>query len=109
MERISSDAGVSVYWQMRKNKQALQEKYRLVQAAPRKGSIILYLSDMLYAGPNIKSDKPWYFITLNIARDDISHDHWHDGFSSHQFLVDKPKNFGDLLDIPLQPRSIPQV
>lgn len=82
---------------IRRNRSALAKHFRLVQTAPRKGSVILYRSDMLHAGPDNHTDRPRYFFGMSIARDVVFEQQWREGYSSHESLLQNPQNFGDLL------------
>ena len=90
-------------WQIRKHRQQLAKYFRLVQTAPRKGTVILYRSDMLHAGPDNHTDRPRYFFGMSIARDVVFEQQWREGYSSHESLVQNPKNYGDLLSYPVTP------
>lgn len=88
-------------WRERK---VLQDTFRLVQAAPKRGTVILYRSDMLHAGPNNRTAKPRCFFSLSIARDAIHPELQSEGYSPHSTLLTEPKTLGDLLDrYPLDP------
>jgi len=76
----------------------IKTAYRLVQAAPKKGTVVLYRSDMLHAGPDNRSPIPRYFFNLNIARDIIFADRWRNGYSPHRSLLAEPISLGDLLE-----------
>jgi len=84
--------------QSRKHRSEITENFRLVQTAPQKGSVILYRSDMLHAGPDNHTDRPRYFFGMSIARDIIFEKQWHEGYSPHASLLQNPQNFGDLLN-----------
>jgi len=77
---------------------ARDRMYQLVSTAPRKGTVILYQSDMLHAGPDNRSDQPRRLFSMSIARETISAKRWHDGYSPHPSLIAEPLSFGDLLD-----------
>lgn len=83
-----------VYWK------SVNEAYRLVQAAPKKGTVMLYRSDMLHAGPDNRSQKPRFFFSMSIARDVIFPEQWRLGYAPHASLLAKPVSLGDLLDRP---------
>jgi Phytanoyl-CoA dioxygenase (PhyH) len=83
---------------MLRYKKIIDENYRLVQATPAKGTVILYRSDMLHAGPDNRTPQPRYFFNINIARDVIFPAHWRRGYSPHPTLLDNPISLGDLLD-----------
>ncbi|MEQ1807663.1 MAG: hypothetical protein ABL900_19965 [Burkholderiaceae bacterium] len=72
--------------------------FRLVQATPKKGTVILYRSDMLHAGPDNRARKPRYFFSLSIARDAMHPKLRSEGYSPHSTLLAEPKTLGDLLD-----------
>ena len=74
------------------------EAFRLVQASPKKGSCIIYRSDILHAGPDNRSRKPRYFFNINLARDVIHPDAWQNGYSPHSSLRAKPMTLGELID-----------
>lgn len=84
-------------FQIRKHRQSLARHFRLVQTAPPKGTVILYRSDMLHAGPDNHTDNPRYFFGMSIARDVVFEEQWREGYSSHESLLANPKNYGDLL------------
>jgi ectoine hydroxylase-related dioxygenase (phytanoyl-CoA dioxygenase family) len=84
--------------QIRKNRQALSKYFRLVQTAPSTGTVILYRSDMLHAGPDNKTDRPRYFFGMSIARDVMFDDQWREGYSPHETLLASQLDYGDLLN-----------
>ncbi len=88
-------------WKLYRHRDALGDLFHLVQAAPRKGTVILYRSDLLHAGPDNRSPHPRRFFGMSIARDIIDPKYWHDGYSPHPTLTAHPMSFGDLLDSPL--------
>lgn len=83
-----------------KHRKILKETFRLVQTTPKKGTVILYRSDMLHAGPDNRSPKPRFFFGMSIARDLIFPERWRNGYAPHSSLVAEPKLLGDLLDKP---------
>lgn len=83
---------------LRREREALDEQFRLVQTAPRKGTVILYRSDLLHAGPDNRSPQPRQLFSLSIARDIINPVSWYDGYSPHPSLTAQPLTLGDLLD-----------
>jgi len=97
--------GPRTLWQLYRQGAALQRMFTLVQSAPRKGSVIIYRSDMLHAGPDNRSAQPRRFFGLSIARDMIETKYWHDGYSPHPTLVERPLTLGDLLDTPAVPEA----
>ncbi len=95
--------GPGTLWQLYRHRAALRDLFRPVQAAPRKGSVILYRSDLLHAGPDNRTPQPRRFFGMSIARDIIDPKYWHDGYSPHPTLLAHPMSFGDLLDCPPLP------
>lgn len=92
--------GPRTLWDLYRHRAALNEHFTLVQTAPRKGSVILYRSDLLHAGPDNRSPRPRRFFGMSIARDIIERKYWHDGYSPHPTLQAEPLCLGDLLDAP---------
>lgn len=97
------DLGPRTLWRLAHQGAALDAQFRLVQTAPRKGSVILYRSDLLHAGPDNRSSRPRRFFGLSIARDIIETKYWHDGYSPDPSLTAQPLSFGDLLEAPALP------
>ena len=95
--------GPRTLWKLRRQRETLNNLFRLVQVAPRKGTLILYRSDLLHAGPDNRSPNPRRFFGLSIARDMIEPKFWHDGYSPHPTLTARPMCLGDLLDTPPLP------
>lgn len=89
--------GPRTLWKLYRQRDTLENLFRLVQTAPRKGTVILYRSDLLHAGPDNRSATPRRFFGMSIARDMIETKYWHDGYSPHPSLVAQPMSFGDLL------------
>lgn len=85
-------------WRLYRQSAELQQRFRLVSTSPRKGTVILYQSDMLHAGPDNRSGQPRRLFSMSIAREAISAKRWHDGYSPHPSLVAEPLSFGALLD-----------
>lgn len=96
-------------WQIRKHQEQLSKHFRLVQTAPRKGTVILYRSDMLHAGPDNHTNRPRYFFGMSIARDVVFEKQWREGYSSHETLLANPQTYGDLLRMPLTPVRTPEL
>jgi ectoine hydroxylase-related dioxygenase (phytanoyl-CoA dioxygenase family) len=90
----------SALWKLYRHRETLDNLFSLVQTAPRKGTVILYRSDLLHAGPDNRSPYPRRFFGMSIARDIIDHKFWHDGYSPHPSLTAHPMSFGDLLESP---------
>jgi len=89
--------GPKALWQLWCKGAELDQLFQPVQVAPRKGTVILYRSDLLHAGPDNRSPRPRRFFGMSIARDIIAPKYWHDGYSPHPSLVEHPLTFGDLL------------
>jgi ectoine hydroxylase-related dioxygenase (phytanoyl-CoA dioxygenase family) len=85
-------------WKLYRRRETLAKLFTLVQTAPHKGSVILYRSDLLHAGPDNRSPQPRRFFGMSIARDMIEPKYWHDGYSPHPTLAAQPLSLGDLLD-----------
>lgn len=92
--------GPRTLWKLWREGARLDQLFTLVQVAPRKGTVILYRSDLLHAGPDNRSPRPRRFFGMSIARDMIERKYWHDGYSPHPSLVAEPLSFGDLLAMP---------
>jgi ectoine hydroxylase-related dioxygenase (phytanoyl-CoA dioxygenase family) len=90
--------GPRTLWKLYRRGKALGDLFHLVQTAPRKGSVILYRSDLLHAGPDNRSPLPRRVFGLSIARDMIDAEHRYDGYSPHPTLIERPLSFGDLLE-----------
>ncbi len=97
--------GPSTLWKLIRHRKALDNLFSLVRTAPRKGTVILYLSDLLHAGPDNRSAHPRRLFSMSIARDIIEPRRWHAGYSPHPTLSASPMCLGDLLDSPLPVRS----
>ena len=95
--------GLRTVWKLYRRRETLGSLFHLVQTAPRKGSVILYRSDLLHAGPDNRSPDARRFFGMSIARDIIDPKYWHDGYSPHPTLTAQPVTFGDLLDAPALP------
>ena len=94
-------------WRLYRDRESYQGLFSLVQTAPRKGTIILYRSDLLHAGPDNRSLQPRRFFGLSIARDIIEPKFWHDGYTPHPTLTAQPISLGDLLDSAPMPVTAP--
>lgn len=75
----------------------LRNAFRLIQVAPKKGTIIIYRSDILHAGPDNTSDRPRYFFGLSLARDVIHPKMWRIGYTPHPSLLENPVTLQDLI------------
>jgi len=90
--------GPRTLWKLYRDRDVLNDPFSLVQTAPRKGTVILYRSDLLHAGPDNRSHQPRRFFGMSIARDIVEPKFWHDGYTPHPTLTAHPMSFGDLLD-----------
>lgn len=88
-------------WKLYRRGAGLDRQFRPVQTAPRKGTVILYLSDLLHAGPDNRAPEPRRLFSMSIAREPIEPRRWHAGYSPHPTLAAQPLSFGDLLACPL--------
>ncbi|UZK65151.1 phytanoyl-CoA dioxygenase family protein [Sphingomonas sp. M1-B02] len=92
-------------WKLFRHRAALRNLFHLVQTAPRKGTVILYRSDMLHAGPDNRSPHPRRLFSMSLARGMVEPKLWQAGYSPHPTLTASPMSFGDLLDYPLTSRA----
>jgi len=93
--------GPRTLWKLYRRREALGDLFYLVQTAPRKGTVILYRSDLLHAGPDNRSPHPRRLFSMSIARDMIDPKFGYAGYSPHPTLTAHPMCFGDLLDSPV--------
>lgn len=84
-------------WSLYRARGTVDDRFRLVATAPRKGTVIVYLSDMLHAGPDNRSPHPRRLFSMSIAREEIDAKRWHAGYSPHPTLAANPLSLGDLL------------
>jgi ectoine hydroxylase-related dioxygenase (phytanoyl-CoA dioxygenase family) len=84
-------------WRLIREGRALDAAFPVVRTAPRKGTVILYQSDMLHAGPDNRTPTPRRLFSMSIAREAIDDKRWHAGYSPHPGLIERPVSFGDLL------------
>lgn len=87
-------------WRLWRHRAELRHRFRLVQTAPKKGTVILYQSDMLHAGPDNRSPAPRRLFSMSLARGPVTEKMWHSGYSPHPTLKERPMSFGDLLNHP---------
>lgn len=90
--------GPRTLWKLYRERERLIRLFTLVQAAPRKGTVILYRSDLLHGGPDNRSTTPRRLFGMSFARDVIDTKYWHDGYTPHPSLIESPATLGDLLD-----------
>ncbi|MGC6399853.1 hypothetical protein ACNI3Q_04625 [Sphingomonas sp. FW199] len=86
-------------WRLIREGRALDARFPVVGTAPRKGTVILYQSDMLHAGPDNRSATPRRLFSMSIAREAMDEKRWHAGYSPHPGLIERPTSFGDLLTL----------
>lgn len=94
--------GPRTVWRLFRHRQSLRAKFSLIQTAPRKGTVILYQSDLLHAGPDNRSTVPRRLFSLSIARDAADATLWSEGYAPHPTLTANPVTYGDLLDLDVQ-------
>lgn len=92
--------GPRTLWRLYRHRDALSDIFHLVQTAPRKGTVILYQSDLLHAGPDNRSPHPRRLFSMSIARNPVEPKVWHAGYSPHPTLIANSISLGDLLDLP---------
>lgn len=79
---------------------AIRDNFHIVRTAPRKGTVIVFRSDVIHAGPDNRSPRPRRLYGMSISRDIIDPEHLFDGYSPHPSLIAHPMTFGDLLNTP---------
>ncbi|WP_156318018.1 hypothetical protein [Porphyrobacter sp. AAP60] len=101
--------GPGTLWKLYRRRKALDKMFALIQTAPGKGTVILYQSDLLHAGPDNRAPQPRRFFSMSLARGFVEPKLWHDGYSPHPTLKAQPMSFGDLLDCPTHsaPSGVP--
>lgn len=92
--------GPRTLWKLYRHRGTLNNLFNLVQTAPRKGTVILYHSDLLHAGPDNRSPHPRRLFSMSIARNIIEPKSRYAGYSPHPTLTAHPMCYGDLLDSP---------
>lgn len=86
-----------------RHRKTLNDSFTMVRTAPRKGTVIVFRSDVIHAGPDNRSPRPRRLYGMSIARDIIDPEHRYDGYSPHPNLIAEPMCFGDLLNSPPLP------
>jgi ectoine hydroxylase-related dioxygenase (phytanoyl-CoA dioxygenase family) len=89
--------GPRTLWRLWRHRRLLQECFQPIQCAPAKGSVVLYRSDILHAGPDNVAASPRRFFAFSIARDRMDPEVQRQGYTPHPSLVASPKTLGDLL------------
>lgn len=93
----------AILWNLHAQREMLDRQFQLVKTAPRKGTVILYRSDLLHAGPDNRSADPRRLFSMSIAQDFVEPKLWQSGYSPHPTLTANPMSLGDLLDHPAPP------
>ncbi|MFN3989546.1 MAG: phytanoyl-CoA dioxygenase family protein [Erythrobacter sp.] len=83
-----------------RNRAAIRDEFEFVRTAPRKGTVMVFRSDTIHAGPDNCSPVPRRLYGMSISRDIIDPVHLFDGYSPHPALVAEPLTYGDLLAMP---------
>jgi ectoine hydroxylase-related dioxygenase (phytanoyl-CoA dioxygenase family) len=83
-----------------RNRQAIRDQFQFVRTTPRKGTVIVFRSDTIHAGPDNCSPVPRQLYGMSISRDIIDPVHMYDGYSPHPELIAEPLTYGDLLAMP---------
>ena len=94
-----------------RNRAAIRDQFHIVRTAPRKGTVIVFRSDTIHAGPDNCSPEPRRLYGMSISRDIIDPVHLFDGYSPHPELIAEPLTYGDLLAMPplgVQPQMASQ-
>jgi ectoine hydroxylase-related dioxygenase (phytanoyl-CoA dioxygenase family) len=84
-------------WKLFRYRKLLSESFRMVRTAPRKGSVILFRSDLMHAGGDNRSERPRNLLSLSIGRDVVNPDQWDLSYSPDPTLRANPQTYGDLL------------
>ena len=95
--------GLRTLWKLYRQRELLDWRFQLVKTAPRRGTVILYRSDLLHAGPDNRSTSPRRLFSMSIAQDFVEPKLWYSGYSPHPTLTARPVCIGDLLDYPASP------
>jgi ectoine hydroxylase-related dioxygenase (phytanoyl-CoA dioxygenase family) len=84
-------------WRMFKYRRELRQ-FSVIPTSPKKGTVILYRSDILHAGADNCSTRPRHLFSLSIARDRVVLAHWQRGYAPHASLLARPLSFGKLVN-----------
>jgi len=98
-----SNLNLRSLWRIFRYRKRAEAEFPIVQAAPAKGTVIIYRSDIFHAGPDNQSDNPRYVLSLNLARDVAHPELWQIGYAPHSSLIDRPVSIGDLLNVSAAP------
>jgi ectoine hydroxylase-related dioxygenase (phytanoyl-CoA dioxygenase family) len=90
--------GPRALWRLWRHRHLLDAHFKPVQCAPAKGSVVLYRSDILHAGPDNIAPAPRRFFAFSIARDRMDPEVQRQGYTPHPSLVAHPKTLGDLME-----------
>ena len=81
----------------------LREKfhaYDCFQVSPKRGTVILYFSEIMHAGPDNQVENPRHFLSLNIARPTLLRGEIDEGrYMLHPSFISEPKTLAQILDI----------
>jgi len=94
-----SNLNLRSLWRIFRYRKPADAEFPVVQAAPAKGTVIIYRSDIFHAGPDNQSDDPRYVLSLNLARDVAHPELWQIGYAPHSSLIEQPVSIGDLLNV----------
>lgn len=90
---------------LHRHRDAIRDNFPIVRTAPRKGTVIVFRSDVIHAGADNRSPNPRRLYGMSISRDIIDPEHLFDGYSPHPTLIAQPLTYGDLLKSP--PLAVP--
>lgn len=85
-------------WKLFRYRKMLARSFSLVRTSPRKGSVIIYRSDILHAGGDNRSRKARHLLSLSLGRDVIDPEQWDLSYSPDPTLRAAPRSYGDLLE-----------
>jgi ectoine hydroxylase-related dioxygenase (phytanoyl-CoA dioxygenase family) len=98
-----SNLSLRSLWRIFRYGKRAEAEFPIVQAAPVKGTVIIYRSDIFHAGPDNQSVDPRYILSLNLARDVAHPELWQIGYAPHSSLIDHPVSIDDLLNVSTAP------
>src|SRR5699024_1022543 len=86
-------------WKIFRNRHLLDSTFRVVRTSPKKGTVILFRSDLMHAGGDNRSERPRHLMSLSIARDVMNPEQWSLSYSPDPTLLNNPYTFGELLQV----------
>lgn len=89
-----SPAGI---WRMLRHSRSAREHFRLVQVAPKAGSVVIFRSDMLHGGPDNGSLKSRYIFSISFSRDLMASKLRQMSYSLHSDFARKSLTLEELL------------